>query len=176
MFGLFILKLSYLKFSCKIQWDSTFVFFVCVYSFIYSFNFRKRYFNMQYPEALSAWKVFKYGVFSSLNFPAFGLSSERYGVFRRIWSECGKMRTRKNSVFGHFSRRGCWELKQNNQKRRHNRTYFINIKFWAPFICLKIWFVTESQLVKFKRQWSSKILKDTGQNASSGEEGEAMLF
>ena len=32
----------------------------------------------------TAWKVSKYGIF--------------------FWSECGKIRTRKNSVFGHFSR------------------------------------------------------------------------
>ena len=37
----------------------------------------------------------------------FGLNTERYrvyGVSLRIQSECGKIRTRKNSVFGQFSR------------------------------------------------------------------------
>ena len=38
----------------------------------------------------------KYGVFSGPYFPVFGLYTERF--------ECGKIRTRKNSVFGHFSR------------------------------------------------------------------------
>ena len=52
----------------------------------------------------TAWKVFKYGVFSSLYFPVFGLNMERYSVSLRIQSECGKIRTRKNSVFGQFSR------------------------------------------------------------------------
>ena len=68
----------------------------------------------------TAWKVTKYRVFSSLHFPAFGLNmersfglnTERYSVSLRIqseWSlhiqsECGKIRTRKNSVFGQFSR------------------------------------------------------------------------
>ena len=60
----------------------------------------------------TAWKVTKYGVFSSPYFPAFGLNmersfglnTERYGVSLRIQSECGKIRTRKNSVFGQFSR------------------------------------------------------------------------
>ena len=37
-------------------------------------------------------------------FPAFGLNTERYGVSLRIQSKCGKIRTRKNSVFRHFSR------------------------------------------------------------------------
>ena len=33
--------------------------------------------------------------FSAPYFPAFGLNTERYGVFFRIKSECGKIRTRK---------------------------------------------------------------------------------
>ena len=43
-------------------------------------------------------------VFSGTYFPAFGLNTERYGVSLRIQSKCGKIQTRKNSVFGHFSR------------------------------------------------------------------------
>ena len=46
----------------------------------------------------------KYGVFSGPYFPAFGLNTERYEVSLRIQSECGKIRTRKISVPGHFSR------------------------------------------------------------------------
>ena len=46
----------------------------------------------------------KYRVFSDPYFPAFGLNTERYFVSLHIQSECGKIRTRKNSVFGHFSR------------------------------------------------------------------------
>ena len=54
-------------------------------------------------------KESKYGVFSGPHFPIFGLNTERYGVLieilrRDIQSECGNIRTRKNSVFGHFSR------------------------------------------------------------------------
>ena len=52
----------------------------------------------------TAWKVSKYGVFSSPYFPAFGLNTKKYGVPFRIQSEYGKIRTRKNSVYGHFSR------------------------------------------------------------------------
>ena len=51
-----------------------------------------------------AWKVSKYGVISGPYFPAFGLNTERYFVSLRIQSECGKIRTRNKSVFGHFSR------------------------------------------------------------------------
>ena len=43
----------------------------------------------------------KYKVFSAPYFPAFGLNTE---VSLRIHSECGKIRIRKNSVFGHISR------------------------------------------------------------------------
>ena len=49
------------------------------------------------------WKVSKYEVFSGPYFPAFGLNTERYLLSLRIQSECGKMRTRKNSVFGNIS-------------------------------------------------------------------------
>ena len=52
----------------------------------------------------TARKVYKYGVFSGPYFPLFGLNTEIYGVNLRIKYEYRKMRTRKNSVFGHFSR------------------------------------------------------------------------
>ena len=52
----------------------------------------------------TAWKLSKYGVFSGPFFPVFGLNTKRYSVSRRIQSECGKIQTRKNSVFGHCSR------------------------------------------------------------------------
>ena len=32
----------------------------------------------------------------------------KYGVFFGFWSECGKIRTRKKSVFEHISRSGLW--------------------------------------------------------------------
>ena len=49
------------------------------------------------------WKMSKYGVLSGPYFPVFGLNTKRYSVSLRIQSECGKIRTRKNSVFGHFT-------------------------------------------------------------------------
>ena len=42
--------------------------------------------------------------FSGPYFSAFGLNTERYLVSLHVQSECGKMRTKKNSVFAHFSR------------------------------------------------------------------------
>ena len=53
-------------------------------------------------KTITAWKVSKYGVFFGPYFPAFGLNTERYGVSVPIQSECGKIPTRENSVFGHF--------------------------------------------------------------------------
>ena len=50
-----------------------------------------------------AWEVPKYGAFSGPYFPAFGLNTERYSVSLRIPSKCGKIRTRRNSVFRYFS-------------------------------------------------------------------------
>ena len=43
-----------------------------------------------------------YRVFSAPYFPVFELNTEIYSVNLRIQSEYRKIRTRKNSVFGHF--------------------------------------------------------------------------
>ena len=51
---------------------------------------------------VTAWKLFKYGVFSGPYFPAFGLNTKMYVVNLRIQSKYGKIRTRKNSVFRQF--------------------------------------------------------------------------
>ena len=59
---------------------------------------------------ITAWKVSKYGVFSGPYFPGFGLNTEIYSVSLRNQSEYWKIRTRKNFVFGHFSR-SVWILK-----------------------------------------------------------------
>ena len=55
-------------------------------------------------QIFTAWKVSKYGVFSGPYFPVLELNTEIYAVNLRIQPEYGKIRTRKNSVFGHFSR------------------------------------------------------------------------
>ena len=52
----------------------------------------------------TAWKVSKYAVFSGPYFPLPGLNTKIYEVNLRIQSEYRKIRTRNNSVFGHFSR------------------------------------------------------------------------
>ena len=52
----------------------------------------------------TVWNVSKYGVFSGPYFSAIEQNTERYEVSFRIQFKCGKIRTRKNCVFGHFSR------------------------------------------------------------------------
>ena len=52
----------------------------------------------------TAWKVSKYRVISCLYFPIFRLTTEIYSVNLRIHSESRNIRTRNNSLFGHFSR------------------------------------------------------------------------
>ena len=51
-----------------------------------------------------SWKVSKYGVISGPYYPVFRLNTEIYSLNLRIQSEYRKIRTRNNSVFGHFSR------------------------------------------------------------------------
>ena len=48
--------------------------------------------------------------FSDLYFPALGLNTDRYPVSLRIQSKCGEIWTRKNSVFGQFSRGELYNL------------------------------------------------------------------
>ena len=58
----------------------------------------------QFAFELTAWKLSKTGIFSSSYFPVFGLNTKICGANHCIQSEYRKIRTRKNSVFGHFSR------------------------------------------------------------------------
>ena len=51
----------------------------------------------------TGWKVSKYEVFSGPHFSVFGLNTEIYGVIS-IQSKYGRIRTKENSVLGHFSR------------------------------------------------------------------------
>ena len=48
--------------------------------------------------------------FSGSYFPAFGLNTEIYGVNLGIQSDYRKIRTRKNFVYGHFSRSVSFDL------------------------------------------------------------------
>ena len=54
--------------------------------------------------SITAWKVSKYGIISGPYFAVFGLNTERYGVSLHIQFKFRKIRSRYDSVFGHFSR------------------------------------------------------------------------
>ena len=64
---------------------------------------KMRIVNLSY-SGVTAWKVSKYEVFFGPYISVFGLNTEIYAVNLRIQSEYRKIRTRNNSVFGHFSR------------------------------------------------------------------------
>ena len=62
----------------------------------------------------------QHGVFSGPYFPGFGLKTERYSVSLRDQPECGKIRTRKNSVFGYFSRSANYREGDSNIQNNFN--------------------------------------------------------
>ena len=66
----------------------------------------------------TAWKVWKYEVFSGPNFPVFGVNTEIYGVSLCFQSKCRKLRIRKNSVFGRFLRSATLCHLSNDQRER----------------------------------------------------------
>ena len=80
-----------------------------------------------FPMWYTAWKVSKYGVFSSPYFPVFGLNL-------RIPSEYRKIRTRKNSVFGHFFRSDTVLNRKVVFEKQHTHRVFFKRKFWFSII------------------------------------------
>ena len=83
---------------------------------------------------LIRWKVSKYGVFSGPYFQAFGLTMERYPVYLCIQCKWGKIQTRKNSVFRHFSH-SVW-LDENGGK------YFLTHQWdWVRFFCFYFYLI-----------------------------------
>ena len=66
------------------------------------------------------------------------LNAEIYGVNLRIQSEYRKIRTRNNSVFGHFSRsKGSWKTFKNNVKDEIKQKTVFNESF-SLLVTLKI--------------------------------------
>ena len=84
----------------------------------------------------TVWNVSKYRVFSGPYCPAFGLNTERYLVSLRIQSECGKVRTRKNSVFRYFTQWGFFYWFKNKTSTR-KRFPVLRVKS-HPIFCHKI--------------------------------------
>ena len=94
----------------------------------------------------------KYGAFSVLYFPAFGLNTERHTVSLCIQSKCGKIRTRKNYVFGHFSRSvKLWWVGARERKK---------MAFFVPFILSKRSFFkicVLSQCIVYRTQFQNNF-------------------
>ena len=102
-------SLSYIEFINYIQEKEVFCFWFCrklvsvsIYN-VGSILLLLKKINISSLPSYTAWKVSKYGVNSGPLFPVFGLNTEIYLVNLRIQSEYRKIRTRNNSVFGHFS-------------------------------------------------------------------------
>ena len=99
----------------------------------------------------TAWKVSKYGVFSGPYFPVFGLNMEICGVnyYNRIQSEYRKIWTRRNSVFGNFSRS---ENLGSFSFTRHRNFHNLMKPFFGSF-AFKLLII----LIVSKIQWSNQI-------------------
>ena len=76
----------------------------------------------------TAWKVSKYRVSSGPYFPIFGLNTKIYSVNLPIQSAYRKIETRKNSVFGYFSR-------SENSIKHTRKIYFLP---WILFLKLML--------------------------------------
>ena len=100
----------------------------------------------------SAWNVSKYWVFSGPYYPAFGLNTERYGVSLRIQSECGIIRSRKNSIFGYFSRSDIWQILKCTSAgvTWHCPGFSNNFKHWSDFSKTQFkWVTTNGVLCQY---------------------------
>ena len=98
-------------------------------------------------------KSFQNRIFSGQYFPMFELNREIYSVNLRIQSKYGKIWTRKNSVFGLFSRSGLSKTMKNviSSKKLFSFSRYSDI-------CIFILFL--STLSRFKRTKGSGIIND----------------
>ena len=119
-------------------------------------------FQRPYNVKSAAWKVPEYGVFAGLYFPIFWLNTETYGVNLRIQSKCGKMRTRKNSVFGHLSRSDCtaWKLAVNFPSNWADLK-IVEIFFCCVIIIMFIMFIINVTVNGWQCQYPSLCHRDS---------------
>ena len=97
-FRILLFKMVYLSLFLQLKVQTK----ISSYVFLYIFTFVKINFH-HFSKLLLSKKRPYLELYSGPHFPAFGLNTERYSVFLRIQSKCGKKRTRKCSLFGHFS-------------------------------------------------------------------------
>ena len=104
----------------------------------------------------------KYEVFSGPYFPVFGINTERYTLSVRIQSECGKIGTRKNSVFWLISRsEGKNKSNIVSGKFTVNSSKYLMMSFYSVFILLQLIFYAKIEYYRiassknFRRKWAS---------------------
>ena len=98
----------------------------------------------------------KYGDISGPYFPVFRLNT----VNLRTQSECRKMRRRKNSVFGHFSR----SVRDVFGNSSGNYSYFILHKKFQKKFSIKDFFSKCDQIHSYIRIWSNLLKKSLMEN------------
>ena len=86
----------------------------------------------------------KYGVLSGPYFPVFGVNTEIYSINLRIQSKYGKIRTRKNSVYGHFLR-SAKVMNEAEDKRQIGRRYMFKRPQSVGKRREKIWSATKKR-------------------------------
>ena len=95
----------------------------------------------------------RYGVFPGPYFPAFGLNTERYEVSLRIQSEYGKIRTRKNSVFGHISHSDIflhlWNKVLIQAVFKRHWAKLLKCIYWLT--CTSIFIIDSGVIINFKK-------------------------
>ena len=103
----------------------------------------------------TAWKASKYGVISGPYFPVLGMNVDIYSLNIRIQSECKKIRTRKNSVFGHFSRSvGTSSLRMAFILFCHFEEFHLHHFCYICFFCEKtIWFFIRFMIIVLFLLW-----------------------
>ena len=95
-FRILLFKMVYLSLFLQLKVQTK----ISSYVFLYIFTFVKINFH-HFSKLLLSKKRPYLELYSGPHFPAFGLNTERYSVFLRIQSKCGKT-DQNNSKYGHI--------------------------------------------------------------------------
>ena len=97
----------------------------------------------------------KYEVLYGPYFPVFGVNTEIYSINLRIQSKYGKIRTRKNSVYGHFLR-SAKVMNEAEDKRQIGRRYMFKRPQSVGKRREKIWSATK-KIERNKEDYGSTV-------------------
>ena len=81
---------------------------------------------------LTAWKVSQYEVISDPYLPVFRLKKEIFSVTLRIQSEYKKVRTRNNSVFGHYHAVSVTVFRFKDLTKWVKKVFSLTLSWWRP--------------------------------------------